>query len=319
MRTWLRLPFIVLSIAGLIGYGATSMAANMGKQADESSIPTVTSGKIDRIALFQSQFVNARNIDVWLPPHYDQHQRYNVLYMHDGQMLYDAAITWNKKAWHVDRTVDQLLSSGALPNTIIVGIWNIAPLRHSEYFPEKALTYLDEPLRKQLIEKALDGQPRADRYLRFLVEELKPYIDKTYSTMPDRDHTFIMGSSMGGLISIYAMSEYPSVFGGAACLSTHWPGTFTANAAIPLAFFNYLQHHLPDPAHHRIYMDHGTETLDALYQVPQSFVDLIVRDKGYDDEHFITQVFPGTKHDEDDWSKRLALPLQFLIRAGSNK
>ena len=77
---------------------------------------------------------------------------------------------------------------------------------------------------------------------------LKPAIDARYATRPGREHTFIMGSSMGGLISIYAMNEYPQVFGGAAGLSTHWVGSGEANSHLPLAAFSYLRDHLADPA-----------------------------------------------------------------------
>ncbi len=273
----------------------------------------VQSGTIERMPLFQSKFVQARHIDVWLPANYTPKKRYSVLYMHDGQMLYDASITWNKQAWHIDRAVSQLMEQGRLPDTIIVGVWNISALRHSEYFPEKALALITEPARSQFIEKGMDGTVLADRYLRFLVEELKPAIDQHYSTLPDREHTFIMGSSMGGLISLYAISEYPDVFGGAACLSTHWTGYFVANSVVPLALFNYVQLHLPDPAHHRIYMDRGTETLDALYAVPQPVVDQLILDKGYDHDHFMSRVFQGAKHTEIDWSGRLDLPLQFIM------
>ena len=297
----------------ILMFSSMSMSAqNIDSAPIASTMPSVQSGRIERLPLFPSKYVDPRNIDVWLPANYNPKKRYNVLYMHDGQMLYDASTTWNKKAWHVDQAVTKLVNNGQLPDTIIVGVWNIAPLRHSEYFPEKALQWIAEPTRGRLIEKGLQGKARADNYLRFLVEELKPAIDRQFSTLPDRDHTMIMGSSMGGLISIYAISEYPEVFGGAACLSTHWPGTFEANASVPLAFFNYLQLHLPDPAHHRIYMDRGTATLDALYAVPQPFVDLIVREKGYDDKHFISRVFEGAKHDESDWSIRLELPLKFI-------
>ena len=90
--------------------------------------------------------------------------------------------------------------------------------------------------------------PSSDNYLKFIVEELKPFIDSTYSTLIDKENTFIAGSSMGGLISMYAVCEYPNVFGGAACLSTHWPGTFEVeNNPIPEIFYNYLTNNLPKP------------------------------------------------------------------------
>jgi len=207
----------------------------------------------------------------------------------------------------------RLAAAGRITDTIVVGIWNSGATRHSEYFPEKSLPFVAEPLRARFIKEALAGAPLADRYLRFLVEELKPAIDARYATLPGRESTFLMGSSMGAMISLYAMSEYPEVFGGAACLSTHWPGTLAANAALPLAAFNYLQSHLPDPATHRLYMDHGTKDLDALYGADQAFVDELMREHGYTDANWQTRVIEGAGHSEHDWGARLDEPLVFLL------
>src|SRR6185436_3742307 len=121
--------------------------------------------------------------------------------------------------------------------------------RHSDYFPQKAFEALSQD-QKDFITKQLQSagkttevfQPKSDGYLKFIVSELKPYIDKTFSTKADRKNTFIAGSSMGGLISLYAICEYPTIFGGAACLSTHWPGIFAVdNNPFPDAMINYLK------------------------------------------------------------------------------
>ena len=133
------------------------------------------------------------------------------------------------------------------------------------------------------------------------------------ATLPGREHTFIMGSSMGGLISLYAMNEYPQVFGGATGLSTHWMGSFEANSHLPLAAFMYLRERLADPATHRLYMDHGTLELDALYAPYQAFVDQIVKDRGYTAANSLSRVFEGTGHNEKAWAARLEVPLQFLM------
>jgi enterochelin esterase-like enzyme len=278
-----------------------------------SPIPSVANGRIERLVNLPSKFVDARHIDVWLPDGYTSGKRYNVLYMHDGQMLFDASTTWNKQAWEVDVTVSRLIKAGRIPETIVVGIWNNGKFRHTEYFPQKFLPFVTEPLRAQFVEKALQGKPRADDYLRFIVEELKPSIDRKYSTRSEVASTFIMGSSMGGMISIYAMNEYPQVFGGAAGLSTHWMGGAQPNAALPLAAFNYLRDHLANPANHRLYMDHGTTELDAGYAPYQRFIDEIVRDRGYDATNSVSRVFDGAGHNERDWAKRLEIPILFLM------
>jgi enterochelin esterase-like enzyme len=156
----------------------------------------------------------------------------------------------------------------------------------------------------------------SDNYLKFLVQELKPLIDSTYSTYKDRQHTFIAGSSMGGLISLYAICEYPQVFGAAACLSTHWPGLFTMeDNPIPQAFFNYMKKQLPNPITHKLYFDYGDQTLDALYPPLQQQADKIVKAKGYTKKNWITKYFPGESHSEAAWKKRLHIPLEFLLKS----
>jgi enterochelin esterase-like enzyme len=147
------------------------------------------------------------------------------------------------------------------------------------------------------------------------VKGLKPYIDKKYSTFADRANTFIAGSSMGGLISMYAICEYPEVFGGAACLSTHWPGIFQMdNNPVPGVFFSYMKTHLPDPKTHKLYFDYGTDTLDALYPPLQNQADEIIRARGYHDKNWMTKEFPGEDHSETAWHKRLHIPFEFLLK-----
>lgn len=290
----------------------TVSASEVSLAADP--MPEVAVGRVERLASFPSRFVDARNVDVWLPEGYKASKRYAVLYMHDGQMLFDARTTWNQQAWNVQDTVQRLISEGRIPDTLVVGIWNNGKFRHSEYFPQKYLPGMPAALRDQFIAEGLQGRPQSDNYLRFLVEELKPAIDARYATRPEAASTFLMGSSMGGLISVYAMNEYPQVFGGAAGLSTHWIGVFQPNAAIPLAAFNYVRAKLADPATHRLYQDHGTIELDALYAPYQQVIDDIVREAGYrNGKNFETRVFEGTGHNEKAWAARLEIPLVFLM------
>jgi enterochelin esterase-like enzyme len=282
---------------------------------------SVTSGKLEHITQFESKYVDARNVDLWLPEGYSKKETYAVLYMHDGQMLYDAATTWNKQAWDVDEVAGQLIKEGKTQPFIIVGIWNNGQKRHPEYFPQKPyaqLTSVQKDTVTALLQKAGKVksvfQPVSDNYLKFLVTELKPYIDKTYSTKSDKSHTFIAGSSMGGLISLYALCEYPKVFGGAACLSSHWTGIYRLdNNPIPDTFFAYLKKHLPNPKNHKIYFDYGDKTLDALYPSLQQKVDVIMDEKGYKQGHWITKFFPGKDHSENSWHERFHFPLEFLL------
>ncbi len=281
--------------------------------------PYVSSGKIERIADFPSVNVAPRNVDVWLPDGCDSSAKYAVIYMHDGQMLFDSTTTWNKQEWKVDEVVTKLIDEGRIMPCIIVGIWNNGDYRHTEYFPRAALNGLPEDEASEFTAKYLKNEALSDKYLKFIVDELKPYIDSHYSTYADASHTFTIGSSMGGLISLYAICEYPDVFGGAGCLSTHWPligGDSASNSTetpVVRSLRNYLAEHLPSQADHKICFDYGTATLDALYEPHQLLVDEIMASKGYNSENWMTRKYEGADHSELSWSKRLAIPLTFLL------
>jgi len=277
----------------------------------QNGMPVPTQGKIERI-FFDSRWVDDRNVDVWLPEGYPAQSRYAVLYMHDGQMLYDSGITWNRQEWGVDETVSRLIKTGAIKNTIVVGIWNNGEKRHAEYFPQKALANIPTERFNELKQR-IKGEPQADNYLRFIVEELKPFIDSKFATLPDFKNTFISGSSMGGLISMYAICEYPNIFAGAACLSTHWIGTFSANDEVPDAIIQYMKNTLPSPRNHKIYFDYGTETLDANYPPQQKKVDTLMRQKKFKKSQWQTHEFKGADHSEKAWAQRLDIPLTFLL------
>jgi enterochelin esterase-like enzyme len=285
--------------------------------------PVVSSGTLHHIESFSSAFVPSRPVDVWLPEGYNPRKRYPVLYLHDGQMLFDSTGTWNGQEWQVDETMDRLIRSGAVPPCIVVGVWNAGPLRRVEYFPQKAFELLPSGLQDSIFRtfgsdeagRPLPAGLMADRYLRFLVEELKPYIDRKYATRRARKHTMIAGSSMGGLISLYAICEYPGVFGGAACMSTHWPGIMVqADNPVPQAIMTYFQAHIPKPGRHRLYFDRGTLNLDAWYAPYQLQADEIMRQAGYTASNWVTRVAEGDDHNERSWSGRLEWPLRFLMK-----
>ena len=282
----------------------------------------VVEGKVIRHTSFYSKFVNARNVDVWLPENYSNQKKYSVLYMQDGQMLFDSSNTWNKQEWGIDEAVSYLFHQQKIKDCIVVGIWNDGKNRHIDYFPQKpfeALTKAEQDTlysaNRQNGNSVFSGKVQSDNYFKFLVNELKPFIDKKYATNKTSAATFIAGSSMGGLISIYAICEYPKIFGGAACLSTHWPGIFRKeNNAFPKAIIQYLEANLPNPKNHRIYFDYGTLTLDAMYEPYQLEVDKIMVYKGYLSKNWITKKFEGENHSELAWSKRVRIPLEFLLR-----
>ena len=191
-------------------------------------------GEIVHYQDFPSVQIRPRPVDVWLPEGYDpdSSDRYPVIYMHDGQMMFHVSSSpWAGKDlfWDVDKVITRLNREGEIKPAIVASVWMAdwkKGARGSEYMPQKPVT---DEVWEAMKESgrtfaAEDGgeEIRSDNYLRFLVHELKPFIDETYRTQVDRDSTFIVGSSMGGLISAYAIVEYPDVFGGAACLSSDW-------------------------------------------------------------------------------------------------
>jgi predicted alpha/beta superfamily hydrolase len=259
-------------------------------------------------------------VDIWLPKAYSETKKYQVLYMHDGQMLFDGKTTWNKQEWGVDEKMDSLAQKKAIKEVIVVAVWNIPTIRHLNYFPQKAIDFLSDADKKFVIDEAkkinLDiTQISSDNYLKFLVSEVKPFIDSHFSVKTDKENTAIMGSSMGGLISMYALCEYPDVFGKAACLSTHWIGLKNVdNNPIPNAFFKYLKAKLPNSKTHKIYFDFGTKTLDAEYVRYENNVNDILKAKGFDATNSKNLKFENADHTENSWNKRLEIPLQFLFK-----
>jgi enterochelin esterase-like enzyme len=284
--------------------------------------PKVSSGTIVDLGVLKSRYADPRRVVVWLPSGYSAlGPKYSVLYMHDGQNLFDKATAGYGMEWEVDEHVDRLIRDGKVRPTIVVGIWN-TPKRLQEYVPAKAFATLPPTYRDQ-VRALYGGDPLSDGYLKFIVRELKPMIDRRFNVKRDRANTIIMGSSMGALVSLYAIDEYPRVFGAAGMMSTHWPLSFKPDnktlsdeeyEAVSSTFERYLTPALPDPATHKLYFDHGSETLDAVYARYQARVDQVVAARGYrPDVNWMSRSFPGQKHNETSWASRLDVPLTFLL------
>jgi predicted alpha/beta superfamily hydrolase len=277
----------------------------------------LASGSIKMIHNFPSKLVRPRDVAVWLPSDYSENKNYAVLYMHDGQMLFDSNMTWNKQEWMVDEILGELLSEKKINDCIVVAISNHSDIRRSDYYPKKPFEKLSNTQRESVLSNNAELTKygiQSDNYLEFIVKEVKPFIDSSFSTYKDYKNTFISGSSMGGLISMYAMCEYPNVFGGAACLSTHWSGVKPVkDNPIPNTFFEYLEEKLPSPKTHKIYFDYGTETLDKYYLPYQKKIDTLLESKGYDDTNSRNLKFEGHDHSENSWNQRFQIPVQFLL------
>lgn len=256
---------------------------------------------------FASEYVENRNVEIYLPPGYAEDEKYPVMYMHDGQNVFNPETSYTKVEWGVDNALDTMIVNESVKPVIVVAVWNTS-YRINEYAPEKCIpveSYQDNP---QIMSFLQDTTIFSDNYLKFIVSELKPFIDANYNTLDDMQHTYIMGSSMGGLISAYAMKEYPETFSKAGCLSTHWP---TANGIVVDCLINSM----PDPKTHSIYFDFGSLGYDSLYMPFQQRADSLLQLKGYEKGvNWETREFVGADHNEASWQARIHIPLRFLLK-----
>jgi len=279
----------------------------------------LASGKLIRVDSFPTVNITPRPVDVWLPGNYSKERKYAVLYMHDGQNLFDSTKTWNKQEWKIDEAATDLMEQNITRDFIVVGIHNIPNIRWQDLFPKKAMDFMDKDRKEEVYRKAKESNFsinfKGDDYLKFIVSELKPYIDATYAVYADKENTFVAGSSMGGLMSMYAISEYPSIFKGAACISTHWVGAMAEeNNPFPSAIFKYVEAKIPDSKTHKIYFDYGDRTLDRHYPQYASIIDDLYTEKGYSIDNYRNLFFPEADHSEKSWQKRIHIPLSFLLK-----
>lgn len=305
----------------VLGVFVISCNSNSFKNIQSSVVEdaVLASGKLIRVDSFPSKYIQERPVDVWLPENYSESKKYAVLYMHDGQMLFDSTKTWNHQEWKIDEAATDLMEQKITKDFIVVAIHSIANIRWKDLFPEKAMDYMD-PDRKSEVnrraeENGFDAEYYGDEYLKFIVSELKPYIDATYAVDVSKENTFVAGSSMGGLMSMYAISEYPEIFEGAACISTHWVGKMAEqNNPYPSAIFKYVKANIPDAKNHKIYFDYGDKTLDRHYPQYASLVDNLFMEKGYSANNFRNLFFPEANHSEKSWQNRIHIPLAFLLK-----
>lgn len=258
-------------------------------------------------------------VTIWLPPGYDAgKRRYGVVYMHDGQNVFDPKRSGYNKVWAADKSVLRLVAAHRIAPVIIVAVDHPGAARYRQYFPQR-LYAMASPATQADIAKEAKGPLTGDAYLHFLTDDLKPLIDRTYRTRPDAAHTAVIGSSMGGLISCYAFIERGDVFGRAGCVSTHWPLTFGLTIVPgddrPALWQAYLAQHLGKPAGRRLWMDHGDKTLDAAYPAWQPLIDADLTALGWRrGRDFESRTYPGAAHEENAWAARMDDILGWLLR-----
>jgi predicted alpha/beta superfamily hydrolase len=248
-------------------------------------------GKVTMVPDFASpQLGNRRQLRIYLPPSYDENpaKRYPVLYMHDGQNLFDAKTAAYGAEWGIDETANHLIASGVMDEVIVVGIDN-SPERIKEYTP------CCDP--KQ-------GGGKLDAYQAFITDTVKPYIDKTLRTLPGRESTAIMGSSLGGIASLVIAQKRPDLFSKAGGVSTSfwWNERVLVNGPAPKVDVKF-------------YLDAGGQN-DGLEDT------LLMRDamlaQGYRrDEQLLLVVDENGSHNEKSWAARVDKPLVWFFPWGS--
>jgi predicted alpha/beta superfamily hydrolase len=244
---------------------------------------------------FRSRFLrNQRDLIVYTPPGYLEQswRHFPVLYLHDGQNLFDGATSFIPgQDWHVGQTADHCIQTGTVEPLIIVGMYN-TKTRVREYTP----THVPRL-----------GGGRADRYAKFLMEEVKPFVDREYRTISDSRHTGIGGSSLGGLLSLYLGLKHSRIFGKIAALS---PSVWWNQ----LVLHRFVQTLSVDPRP-RIWLDIGTLEGPRIVQDVERFRDVLF-EKGWlleRDLHY--ERVEGAEHNEAAWAQRVGPFLQFLYPA----
>lgn len=265
---------LLLSVAILLsgcGGNTTTVAAPAEK-------PSTAQANVSLLAeqLAMPGLSRTRQIRIYVPPNYaNSDKRYPVLYMHDAQNLFDNATAYAGE-WNVDETMNALSKAGKL-ELIVVGIDNGGSKRMTELNPWPSTQ---------------TGAPEGKEYVDFIVNVVKPLIDKQYRSKPDSANTAIMGSSMGGLISHYAINQYPQVFSKAGIYS---PSYWIASASIDFIAS------MPSAKDARLYL--ATGEIEGGTQVPdvQRAYATILK-SGHPASNVNLKIVARAEHNEKFWS-----------------
>jgi len=256
-------------------------------------------GQLRKFEKYRSRFLpRTRDLIVYLPPGYEENadSRYPVLYLQDGQNLFDGSTSFIPGMdWHVKDTADQLIGQGAIRPLIIVGIYNTGKWRLGEYTPSR--------------DKKMGGG-KADRYGQMLLEEIKPFVESQYRTLSGPAHTGLGGSSLGGLLAIYLGLRFPQVFGKLAVLSPSvwwnrgWILDFASRVALP--------------GRPRIWLDVGTKEGGRSAENVRRLCNVLVEKGWHEGGDLRFEVISGAEHNEAAWAQRVGPFLQFLFPSGES-
>jgi predicted alpha/beta superfamily hydrolase len=274
----------------------------MEEVSQEQSVPKNDSVTGDlRLHEFRSRlFRNTRMLRVWLPPRYDAPENgsrlYPVLYLNDGQNLFDRATAFGGVEWQVDETADRLIRQEIIAPLIIVGIDNAQGERMKEYLPFRSF---HPPILR----------PRGKRYPDFLTKEVMPFVGERYRVAQGFENSALGGSSLGALISLYTVIQRPEVFGG---LLLESPSLFISYRRI--VKFSRLVRQWPA----KVFLAIGTREAgreDKDRQVVEDVRELerTLRQSGLDDRRLRVKIDEGATHSEGEWAKRFPEALSFLF------
>ena len=262
------------------------------KGGEEVELLHTLTGNFETFELYSPELNNKRTVIVYLPPNYkkDIQKSYPVLYMHDGQNLFDAATSFMGE-WEADETAEKLIANGEIKELIIVGIYNMGDQRLTEYSPWP------------FSNKDYSSNGKGDLYVDFVVNTLKPYIDNHFRTLTNRENTAIAGSSMGGLISLYAAFKKTEVFGMVGAMS---PSFWVSDGKI----FDFVKN--AGAGNLKVYIDMGTGEGIQVLEDTRRMVALL-KNIGQTDETLLYVEDEDALHNEKFWAKRFPKMLRFFF------
>ncbi|MFC1743247.1 alpha/beta hydrolase-fold protein [Candidatus Riflebacteria bacterium] len=267
--------------------------ASLGHEAKSHT----RTGNFEFLKKFHSSSMgNTRDILVYLPPSYKEmaKKRYPVLYMHDGNNIFDTVTSFAGVEWEVDEAVQSLIKEGLLAEIIIVGVYNTGSRMH-EYTPVKDKKY---------------GGGGGDKYLNFLVYELMPVINKKFRTRTGPENTALMGSSLGGLISLFAAFKYNKFFGQVGVMS---PSLWWADCHMLDFVVKQKKNQV------RIWLDMGTREGKSALDNARKMNTILQKMKYKHGQDYFYYEHKGAIHNEAFWAQRLHLPLLFFYKVSENQ
>ncbi len=263
-----------------------SVAINNWRDKFNFKVAGQITGKVEYYKNFEIDGLKPRDIIIWLPPDYEKetNMRYPVLYMHDGQNIFDPRTSNTFIDWQVDETADSLIRKGEIEPIIIVGMNNT---------DDRSTEYSDTPLGRL--------------YMKFIIEKVKPFVDSKYRTLTDAKNTAVAGSSMGGLISMMCAWEHPEVFSKAACFSP----------AFKYSKIDYVKKVLEYSGKKKeitLYIDNGGIDLDAQLLPGVNEMVSALEQKGFlIDKDLFVYIDKTATHNEAAWAKGVWRPLKIFF------